>query len=185
MFIKVRNYLAPNFTTEDFRIQVRGPLANYVCGCHMAPVMRGALRYVSYQKGIIQEHLGHRHASRRAPALCSRNVFRTVLSLDVSTQTIFLYNMSVKYTLTGYFWWFLVSMLRNGCSAKQMKSIHFFNPPSVICMRAQVNSNTIVNVYWLIQTFKYQCEGFQVHFKSIWVYNLKTKTIFDQNLHII
>ena len=106
MFIKVRNYLAPNFITEDFRIQVRGPLANYVYGCQMTPVTRGALGYVSYQRGIIQGHFGHRYASRRAPVLCSRIVFRTVLSLDVSTQAVFLHNMSVKYTFSFYFWCF-------------------------------------------------------------------------------
>ena len=94
---KVRNYLAPNFTTEDLRIQVRGPPANYVYGCHMTPVTSGTIGYVSYQKGIIQGHLVHGYASRRAPALCSRIVFRTLLSLDVSTQTVFLYHMSLKY----------------------------------------------------------------------------------------
>ena len=73
---------------------------------------------------------------------------------------------------------FLVSMLRTGCYVKQMKSIKFFNPSSVIQMRAQVNSNTIANICWLMQTFKYQCCGFQVHFKSILVYNLKTKRDF-------
>ena len=40
--------------TEDFRIQVRGPPDNYVYGCHMTQVTRGALGYVSSQKGIIQ-----------------------------------------------------------------------------------------------------------------------------------
>ena len=38
--------------------------------------------------------------------------------------------MSVKYTLKRYFWCFL-SMLHIGCYVKQMKSIQFFNPPSV------------------------------------------------------
>ena len=85
LFIKVRNYLAHNFTTEDFMIQVWGPLAKYIYGCYMTPVTRGALRYVSYQKGIIQGHIVHRYASRRAPVLRSRIVLRTVLSLDVST----------------------------------------------------------------------------------------------------
>ena len=106
MLIKVRNYLSPNFTTGDFRIKVRGPLANYAYGCHMTPVTRGALGYVSYQRGIIQGHLVHRYASRRAPVLCARIVFRTVLSLDVSIQTVFLYYMSVKYTFRRYFWCF-------------------------------------------------------------------------------
>ena len=73
---------------------------------------------------------------------------------------------------------FLVSMLRTGCYVKQMKSIQFFNPSSFIQMRAQVNSNSIANICWLIQTFQYQCCGFQVHFKSILVYNLKTKRYF-------
>ena len=86
MFIKVRNYLAPNFTIEDFRVQVRTPPANYVYGCHITLVTRGALGYVSYQKGIIQGHLVHRYASRRAQTPCSWTVFQTVLSLDVSTR---------------------------------------------------------------------------------------------------
>ena len=87
--------------------------------------------------------------------------------------------MSIKYTLRGYFCLvFLVSMLRTGCYVKQMKSIQFFNPSSVIYPRAQVNSSTIVNICWLIQTFKYQCVGFQEHFKSILMYNLKTKRDF-------
>ena len=73
---------------------------------------------------------------------------------------------------------FLVSMLRTGCYGKRIKSIRFFNPLSVIQMRAHVNSNTIANIFWLIQIFKYQCWGFQVHFKSILVYNLKTKRDF-------
>ena len=59
-----------------------------------------------------------------------------------------------------------------------MKLIRFFNPSSVIYMRAQVTSGTPVNVCWLIQTFKYQYWGFQVYFKSILVYNLKTKSDF-------
>ena len=67
MFIKAKNYLAPNFTTEDFRIQVRVPPVNYVYACHLTPVTRGVLGYVSYRKGIIQGHLVHRYASRRAP----------------------------------------------------------------------------------------------------------------------
>ena len=102
MFIKVRNHLSPNFTGEDLRIQVRGPFANYVYGCPVTPVTRGAHWYLSHQKGIIQGHPGHRYATREALGLCSRIVFRTVFSLDVSTQTIFLYYMSVKHTLRGY-----------------------------------------------------------------------------------
>ena len=59
MSIKVEKYLAPNFTAQNFRIQVRGPPANYVYGCHVAPATSRALVYVSYQRGIIQGHPGH------------------------------------------------------------------------------------------------------------------------------
>ena len=71
-------------------------------------------------------------------------------------------------------------MLRTGYYVKQMKSIRFFNPSSVLYMRAQVNSSNIANICWLIHTFKYQfCGfGFQVHFESNMVYNLKTKSDF-------
>ena len=99
-------------------------------------------------------------------------------SLDISTQAVFLYYMSVKYTFRVYFWCFLVSKLPTGCNVKKMKSIQFFNPSSVIYIIAQVNSSTIDNICWLIQTFKYQCYGFQVHFKSVLVYNVKTKRDF-------
>ena len=125
MFIKVQNYLAPNFTTEDFGIQVRGHPAKYVYGCHMAPVTRGALGYVSYQKGIIQGHPVHRYATGKAPSLCSRVVFRAVLTLDLSTQTVFLCYMSVKYTLRGYFCCFFVSMLRTGCFVNRWNQYDF------------------------------------------------------------
>ena len=160
MFIKVRNYLAPNFTTEDFRIQVMGPTANYVYGCHMTLVMRWTLGYVSYQKGIIQGHLVHRYASRRSPALCHRIVFRTVKSLDVSTQTAFSYYMCIKYTLRGYFRCFrcpcyaLVAM-SNRWNQYNFSTLHR------LYIRAQVNSSNIANICWLIQTFKYQCCGYQ------------------------
>ena len=107
--IKVRNYLAPNFTTGDFRIRVRGPPANYVYGRRMTLVKRGSLGYASHQKGVIQGHLVHRYASRRAPALCSMIMFRTVLSLDVSTQTVSL-DYVRKIYLAGYFWCFVVSI---------------------------------------------------------------------------
>ena len=76
---------------------------------------------------------------------------------------------------------FLVYMLRTGCYVKQMKSIKKFNPSSVIYIIAQVNSSTIANICCLIQTFKYQCCGFQMYFKSILVYNLKTKREFWSN----
>ena len=170
MFIKDRN-----FTTEDFGIQVRGHPAKNVYGCHMTPVTRGALGYVSYQKGIIQGHPVHRYATGTAPFLCSRVVFGAVLSLDVSTQTAFLCYMSVKYTLRGYFCFFCVHVT-HWLLCQHMKSIRFFNPSSVIYMGAQVNPSTPADTYGLIQALKYQYWGFQVYFKSNLAYILKTKS---------
>ena len=72
-----------------------------------------------------------------------------------------------KYTLRVYFWCLVVSMLRTGCYVKRMESIQFFKRSSVIYTRVQVNSGTIANSCWLIQTYKYQCCRFQVHFISI------------------
>ena len=57
MFIKVRNYLAPNFTTEGFRIQVWVPPANHVYGCHMTPVTRGALDMYLTRKALFKDTL--------------------------------------------------------------------------------------------------------------------------------
>ena len=143
----------------------------------MTSVLRGALGYVSHQKGIIQGHPVHRYATEKAPSLCSRVVFRAVLSLDVSTQTVFLCYMSVKYTLRGYFWFSFVSKLRTGRYVNRWNQ-YDFSFFSVIYMRSQVNSSTPANIYGLIQTFKYQYWGFQVYFKSILVYNFKTKSDF-------
>ena len=105
MFIKVRNYLPPNFTIEDVRVQVRSPPINYVYGCNMTQVTRGALGYVSYQKGTIEWY--------RTPCsqVCNKESPRPVLQDPVSDgtftrckhQTVFLYYMSVKYHLRGYF----------------------------------------------------------------------------------
>ena len=134
MFIKARNYLVPNFTTEDFRVQVRGPLANYVYGCHVTPATRGGLGYIAYQKGIIQAHLVHRYVPRKATVLCFKIVFWAVLSLHISTQTVFR-----KVYFEALFLMFLVSMLRIGCYVKQMKSIPILKLPSVIYMGAKVN----------------------------------------------
>ena len=183
MFIKVRNYLAPYLTTEDFRVQVRSPPANYVYGCHMTLVTRGALEYVSYQKGIIQWHLVHRYASRRAPAPCSRIMFRTVLPLDVNTR-LFSYITCPQNILWGLFLMFFVGHVTHWLLCQTDEIIHFFNPSSVIYMMAQVNSSTIANICWLMQTFKYQCCGFQVHFISILCLMWRPKAIFDQDVHI-
>ena len=121
-------------TAEDFRIQFRGPLANYVCGYHVTPVRRGALGYVSYQKGIILGHLVHRYAPRKVAVLCPRIVFRDVLTLDVSTQSVFSYYMSVKYTLKHYFLWCLWCQCYALAVMSNKKINTIFNPSSVIYM---------------------------------------------------
>ena len=90
-------------------------------GILVSPIYNGCLLYVFYQKVIIQGHPGHRCPTREALGLGSRIVFRAVLSQDISTQTVFLYYMSVNDTLRGYLWCFFVSMIRTDCYVKHMK----------------------------------------------------------------
>ena len=180
MLIKVRNYLAPNSTTADFRIRIRGPPANYVYGSHMPLVTRGSLGYLSHQKSVIQGHLVHRYASRRAPALCSMIMFRTVLSLDVSAQTVFLYNVRKNY-LDGLFLMFCGVHVTHWllCQTDEINTVfqsfigYIYEGTGQV---NSVNSSTIANICWLIQTFKYQFCGLQVHFESNMMYDLKTKS---------
>ena len=143
----------------------------------MTLVTRESLGYSSHQKGVIQGHLVHRYASRRAPALCSMIMFRTLFSLDVSTHIVFLYHVRKIY-LEGLFLMFCGVHVTHWLSCQTDEINTVFNPSSVIYMRAQVNSSTITDICWLIQTFKYQFCGFQVHFESNMVYNLKTKSDF-------
>ena len=82
MFVKVRNYPAPNFTTEDFRIQVRGALANYAYGCHVTPVTHGAW-------GPWISILPERHHSRTpCSQVCTKESHRPVLQDRVSGCTL-------------------------------------------------------------------------------------------------
>ena len=114
------------------------------------------------------------------PPCASGSCFGLYFLLFVSNQTVFLYYMSAKYSLRGIFWFFGVHvthwLLYHPDEINTI--VHSFI--GYIYMGAQVNSNTIANICWYkyIQTFKYQCCGFQVHFKSILVYNLKTKSDF-------
>ena len=132
MIFRIRKSLAPYVTAEGFRIQVRGPHVNYVYSYSVTQAKRGALRCISYQKGIIQGHSDNRCPTREALSLCFFIVFQAVLSLDVNTETVFLYDMSVQYTLRDYFWCFFVSVLCTGYWAKQTKSIQFFKTALVI-----------------------------------------------------
>ena len=181
MFIKVRNYLAPKFTTEDFRIQVRGPPANYVYGCHMTLVTRGALGYVSYQKGTIQGHLFQRYASRRAPTLCSRIVFRTILSLDLSTQTVFLYYMAIK---GGYFWCFWCP-----CYALVVMSNRWNQYNFTTLHRLYIWGYRWILVLLLIFVDRYKHSntivfGSKCILNRFWCIIWRPEANFDQNVHI-
>ena len=127
MSIELRKYLTPYFTAEDARMQFMIPPANYVYGCHVAPVTRGVcgFMYVSHQKGIIQVHPGHRCPRRKDLGLCSRVMFQSVGPFDVSAQTVFLYYMPVKFALGDYFWCLFVSTLSTGSSTSNS------NPTSI------------------------------------------------------
>ena len=154
MLVKARDYLSPNCSAEEFRFQIRGPPVNYFYGCHVTTVTLGALGYVSFQKGIIQGHSGHKYATREAPGLCPRIVFRAVLWQDIITQIVFLYYMSVK-TL----WGVISYVSRCPCYAldvmqNRWNQYNFSNSSSVIHIGAHVNSSAIANICWLTQTFK-------------------------------
>ena len=129
-----------NFTTGDFRIRVKGSPANYVYGSHMTLITRGSLGYASHQKGVIQGHLVHWYAS-----WCSMIMFRTALSLDVGTHTVFLYHVRKIY-LEGLFLMFRGVHATHWllCQTDEINTIF----QSFIYMGAQVNSSTIVDICW-------------------------------------
>ena len=81
-----------------------------------------------------------------ALGLCYRIVFQPVLSLDVSTQTVFFYITCPKSIL-----WGIISAVfrvhvtpRLLCQTDEINTI--FNPSVVIHMGAQVNSSAIANL---------------------------------------
>ena len=89
-------------------------------------------------------------------------------------QTIFLYYMSVEYT-EGLF-----LMLWCPCYALVVMSKRWnqYNCSTLHRLYIWGHRWILVNICWLIQTFKYQCCRFQWHYKLILVYNLKTKGDF-------
>ena len=133
----------------------------------MPLVTRGALGYVSYQKGIIQGHLVHRYASGRTPTSYSRIVFWTVLWLDVSTRLITCIRCPQNIP------WGVIS---------DVFDVHVAH--WLLCQTDEIKTNFqpfhrlyIWGHRWiLVLLFKYQCCGFQVHLKLIVVYNFKTKS---------
>ena len=184
MLIKVRNYLAPNFTTRDFRIRVWGPPANHVYGSHMTLVKRGSLGYASHQKGVIQGHLVHRYVSRRAPALCPMIMFRTVLSLDVSTQTVFLDSVR-KIFLEGLFLMFCGTLVTHWllCQTDEINTV-FQSFIGYIYGHRWILALLLIFVDW----YKHSKTNFAVSkciLNRIWFIVWRPKAIFDQNVHII
>ena len=145
---------------------------------------RGAFGYVSYQKGIIQGHLVHRYASRRARALWSRIVFRTVLSLDVSTPTVFLHFMSVKYTLRGYFWCFWCP-----CYALVVMSNRWnqYNCSSLHRLYIWGHRWILVLLLVFVDWYKHSntnVAGSRCILNRFWCIIWRPKGIFNKNVHI-
>ena len=185
MFIKVKNYLAPNFTTGDFRIRVRGPPANYVYGSHMTLVTRGSLGYSSHQEGVIPGHLVHRYASKRATALCSRIMFRTVLSLDVCTQTVFLYYVRKIY-LEGSFLMFCGVHVTHWllCQTDEINTFFSILHRLYIWGHRWILALLLIFVDWYKHS-NTNFAGSKCILNRIWSLIWRPKAIFDQNVHII
>ena len=97
-----------------------------------------------------------------------------------STHTLFLYYMPVKFNLMGYFWCFSYPCYALVVTSNRWKQYHCSSLHGSYILGVQVNFSVIAIICWMIQTIKYQCCGFQGHFKSTWVYDLKTKSDFDQ-----
>ena len=184
MFIKVRNYLAPNFTAKDFRVQVESPLANYVYGCHMTLVTRGALGYVSHQKGIIQGHYIHRYASKRAPRPMLQERVLGFTFIICKHQTVFLYYMSVKYTLRGCFWCFwcpcyallVMSSRWNQYNFSTLPRLYIWEHRWIIILLlifADRNNHPNTNV-----------AGSKYILNRFWYIIWRPKAIFDQNVPV-
>ena len=150
----------------------------------MTPVTGGALWYVSCQKGIIQGHLVHRYASRRASALCSRIMFRIVLSLNVGSQTVFLYYMSVNIL-----WGVIFHVFWCPCHAPVVMSNRW----------NQYNFSTLHQLYicghrWILvlllifaDWYKHSntnVAGSKCILNRFWCIIWRPKAIFDLNVHI-
>ena len=151
----------------------------------MTPVTHGALGYASHQKVIIQGHLVHRYAPRRAPALCSRIVlFQTVLSLYVSTQTVSIYYMSVKYILRGDFLCFLcpcyaLVVVSNRWNQYNFSTLHLLFTWGHRCIVALL----LIFVDWYKHS-NTNVEGSKCILNRFWCIIWRPKVIFGWNIHI-
>ena len=142
---------------------------------------------VSYQKGIIQGHPGHRCPTRKALGLCSRIVFRAVISPDVSTQNVFRYYMSVKHIWGNYFWCFGVYVTQDYAKVVMPNRRNQGNFSTL--HRLYLWAHCLIPVQWLISIdgFKHSNSSVSV-FKGIlsrfgcmiWRLN----AIFDENVDI-
>ena len=176
---------SPNFTTEDFRVQVMSSLANYVYGCHMTLVTHGALGYASYQKGIIQGHLVHRYASGRTPTPYSRTVFRAVLWLDVGTRLISCITCPQNiHRGVGYFWCFwrpcyALVVMSNRWNQDKFSTLHrlyFWGQRWILVL-------LLIFVDWYKHS-NTNVAGSRCILNRFWCIIWRPKSIFDQNVHI-
>ena len=149
----------------------------------MTLVTRGSLGYSSHQKGVIQGHPVHRYASRRAPALCSMIMLRAALSLDVSTQTVFLYYVRKIY-LEGLFLMFCgvhaLVIMSNRWNQYVFSILHRL----YIWGHRWILSILLIIIDWYKHS-NTNCAGSKCIVNRIWCIIWRPKAIFDQNVHII
>ena len=176
MFIKVRNYLAPNITTDNIGIQVRGHPAKYVYGCYMTPFREGPSDMYITRKASLKDTLFicMQHGIP-LPVLQGRVLCCTFTRCKHPDCLPMLHVRRIYFE--GLF---MISCVHvtHWLLYQQMKSIRFFNPSSVIYMRAHVNSSTPANIHGLMQTFKFQYSRFQVYFNRFWcIFFIKMSTL--------
>ena len=168
--------------TSGFKLGVLLPIMFMAVtwhGLHMGPSNMDLTRKASFKDTFV-----HRYATRKAPSLCSRIVFRTVVSLDVSTQTVFLYYMSNKCNLRGFLWCFLVSTLRTGCYVNGWNQYNFST-----LHRLYIRGHRWILILRLMSVdwYKYSntnIGGSKCILIQFWCTIWRPKAIFDQNVHI-
>ena len=121
LFNKVGMHPASLFTVEYLGIQVWGPPAQHVFGCHVKLFTPVSFEYVPYQKGVIQGHTAYCWPTRETIGLCPRTFFQATNLPDVGWRTHFLYHMSVKELFVIF-----VSISHTVCYAKKARSIQLF-----------------------------------------------------------
>ena len=165
-------------------VKVRTPPANYVYGCHMTLVTRGALGYVSYQKGIIQGHLAHRYKNKESPRPVLQDRVSDCTFTRCKHQTVFLYCMSVKYTFRGYLWCFWCP-----CYALVVMSNRWNQYKFSTLYRLYKWGHRCILILLLIFVDWYKhsntnVAGSKCTLNRLWCITWRPKEIFDQQVHI-